>query len=93
MGTVRITVDKEVMKRLGCDLVVNVSLAEDKGLRLEMEKERACSSCAGAGDMLAYMEAQAGEKDRRGRLRTAETYRATLTRWRDFLSTRCGGTV
>lgn len=53
MGTVRITVDKEVMKRLGCDLVVNVSLAEDKGLRLEVEKGKAGSSYAEAGDMLA----------------------------------------
>lgn len=90
MGTVRITVDKEVMKRLGCDLVVNVSLAANKGLRLAVEKEKAGGTDSEAGDMLAYMEAMAGEKERRGRLRTAETYRVTLTRWRDFLSTRCG---
>lgn len=89
MGNVRVVVAREVLERLGCDIVVHINLDCGDGISLSVGEDMA--GTAGNDDMLAYMEVLAAEKERRGRTRTAETYRATLTRWRDFLTTKDGG--
>lgn len=75
---VSIIVSPELMSMLGKDdIEIRISL---KG---------SCAATVGQeGDMLEYMSQKISEKSLAGKMRTAETYRATLTRWEHFLATK-----
>ena len=74
---ISIIVSPELMSVLGKDdIEIRISLKGDSTATVSQE-----------ADMLAYMSQKISEKAMSGKVRTAEAYRATLTRWEHFLAT------
>lgn len=88
MGQIKVLVAPELLKRLGCDIVVKVGFKADAGNlpanRVQIDSEES----NGSDDMLSFMMELADEKEKDGHIRTAETYRTTINRWKDFLKKR-----
>ncbi len=72
---IEVIVSRELYNLLGHRIEVHITV---KGAP-EPEKAQA------GGDMLSFMQQIIDEKNANNKFRTAETYRATLQRWHDFI--------
>lgn len=79
---ISIIVSPDLLAKLGEDIEIRISLKDGSDVASGSTPVSNVD-----GDMLSYMEGIVNEKKAAGKLRTAETYQTTLSRWFDFMKT------
>lgn len=82
--SISINISPQMMERLGDDVEIVICVKGEHLTSVRNGKVNATTDKQD-GDMLAYMREAITKKNEAGKLRTSETYQATMNRWRDFL--------